>query len=44
MFKQDEQDQLEMGFNATFDVQVVYSGTMLLDVQLLTAEHRLPKN
>jgi protein transport protein SEC23 len=44
MFNKDEQDQLEMGFNATFDVQVVYSGTMLLDVQLLTAEHRLPKN
>jgi protein transport protein SEC23 len=29
MFNKDDQDQLEMGFNATFDVQVSSSGTFV---------------
>ena len=29
MFNKDDQDQLEMGFNATFDVQVNSSSTFI---------------
>jgi protein transport protein SEC23 len=33
MFNKDDQDQLEMGFNATFDVQVMSSSTSFIDVE-----------
>ena len=32
MFNKDDQDQLEMGFNATFDVQVAHLVSVLVDV------------
>jgi hypothetical protein len=44
MFNKDDQDQLEMGFNATFDVQVNLSETFVGGRWILTAEYRPPKN
>ena len=32
MFNKDDQDQLEMGFNATFDVQVIPFVPMFVDI------------
>jgi protein transport protein SEC23 len=32
MFNKDDQDQLEMGFNATFDVQVIFPEKTFMDV------------
>ena len=43
MFNKDNQDQLKMGFNATFNVQVSSSGTFVHGCWVLTGEHRPPK-